>query len=105
MQGKIDPDFEVLKERTVGENIILTCQAFGNPQPNVTWLYKNGTIFSNNTMQSDKPIVSEPLCCDVTRELQFMGLTNANNGTYTCNVTVDGVVTDSRDVDLIVIGK
>lgn len=104
VQGKINAGFEDLRRANFGENVILTCAAFGNPQPDVTWLYENDANFSSNVIQSEKEIVQSP-CCDVTRTLHFTGLTSENNGTYTCQVTVDGNVTDSKDVDLFVIGK
>lgn len=106
VQGKINNiNFEKLKREAVGESVTLTCEAFGNPQPNVTWMHENGTNFRNNVIPLEKEIGSEPFCCDVTRKLQFTQLTKENNGTYTCSVTVDGMVTDSENVDLIVIGE
>ncbi|XP_071851386.1 uncharacterized protein [Apostichopus japonicus] len=100
VQGAISPSFEHLRKARIGDDVTLTCEAFGNPKPTVEWLYKNDTNFSGNTtLTSDTP----GTCCVVTRKLYFTNLKLANNGTYTCKVSVGGNVTDHEEVDLFVV--
>ncbi|XP_013862624.1 hemicentin-1 isoform X1 [Austrofundulus limnaeus] len=59
----------------VGKSVILSCEAQGVPEPEVTW-YKNGLqLASGNRLRIDR------------HQLEIMGIQTTDGGTYTCKVS------------------
>ena len=78
------------------DNITFTCQAVGEPVPDISW-YFNGVMINVAENSSKYMIVSRSLNITTTENiLTVYNVTSSDVGTYTCNSSnINGSVTSS----------
>ena len=78
---------EVL-DRTITEEetVSFTCQATGEPLPNVSWFF-NGVPVNNETNMDKYYITQSSINITITTTLTIMSVDSSDAGTYTCNAT------------------
>ena len=88
MSFSVDPSilFEIADSTDEGRDVAnFTCQAIGEPAPNISW-YFNGTMI--NESDTSKYRIELRLINSTTTEktLTVYNVTSSDVGTYTCNV-------------------
>ena len=69
------------------QSVNLTCQAVGEPVPDISW-YFNGVMINVSDNSSKYMIISRSLNITTTKNtLTVYNVTSSDVGTYTCNVT------------------
>ncbi|XP_028036036.1 uncharacterized protein LOC114247306 [Bombyx mandarina] len=75
----------VYVETNAGNNVTLECLVKAIPEAKITWLYQGQIIHNYSTMSPDPRIYYvENGVTDKKSELYIMGISNEDNGTYTC---------------------
>ena len=84
------------KTRNETQSVNLTCQAVGEPVPDISW-YFNGVMINVSDNSSKYMIMSRPLNITTTENtLTVYNVTSSDVGTYTCNSSnIIGSVTSS----------
>ena len=67
------------KVRNQNENVTFTCQAVGEPVPNISWYFND--VMINVSDNSSKYMI-------VSRTLTVYNVTSSDAGTYTCNSSI-----------------
>ena len=69
------------------QSVNLTCQAVGEPVPDISW-YFNGVMINVSDNSSKYMIISRSLNITTTKNtLTVYNVTSSDVGTYTCNAT------------------
>ena len=91
------------KTQSIGDTVFFTCQAIGEPVPNISW-YFNGALVQNNTIKY--MISSELELCNaaINSTLTISNMDISDIGIYTCNAT-NVVSTDTSSGTLTSNGK
>ena len=75
------------KTRNETQSVNLTCQAVGEPVPDISW-YFNGVMINVSDNSSKYMIMSRSLNITTTENtLTVYNVTSSDVGTYTCNAT------------------
>ena len=86
-----------------GQTVVFTCQATGEPLPNISWSFNDISI--NNEINLNKYYTSRSsIDITVTSTLTIMNVELSDAGTYTCNAT-NVVSNDTSSGVLTVIGE
>ena len=90
------------KTQNIGDTVFFTCQAVGEPVPNIIW-YLNGVLVQNSTI---KYMISELELSNTTinSTLTISNVDISDLGIYTCNAT-NVVSTDTSSGTLTSNGK
>ncbi|XP_053480879.1 uncharacterized protein igsf9b [Ictalurus furcatus] len=85
---QVSPRAEYLQE--VGRELIIPCQAHGDPAPNITWTKAGSTLFSQFTVLSNGSLVLRPV-------------SKNHQGAWECHAT-NSVATVSKGTVVLVLG-
>ena len=88
--------------RDEGDTASFTCQATGQPVPNITWYFNGAPVDEANTMKYTISMMS--LNTTVSNTLTIINVQSSDVGTYMCNAT-NGVSSDTSSGVLTVNGE
>ncbi|XP_034301030.2 neural cell adhesion molecule 1 isoform X4 [Magallana gigas] len=87
---QIQPNINSIYEKEIGSSLQLTCEAHGNPYPNITWKRENGEELSTGVFQS---------------RLNLTDIQRHDRGNYICEADNNVEPPDTFKVELIVFLK
>ena len=85
------------QSRNEGDNASFTCQADGEPVPNINWYFNGAPVNEANTMKYTISMMSLNITTN-SSTLTIMNVRSSDVGTYTCNATNVVSTNDSSGV-------